>query len=251
MRMNSPAFWTRAYWLGAATLVASGAVAFKHVVDSPGAAWHRDAMRITLLAPPAPAPAIPPVPVPETHVEVPPRPVPQEDFAVPEIAAVPPAAHLGSPDAGSAAEGLGMEGDTSPGQDSFGLVGRQPGVTDPNARGSSTGVRGLGGGAGTATIVDPQALERYVIALSKRLSRDQVYPRRAQQDGREGTALVEVLVSADAKIVQVALARSSGVSALDDEALAKLRRLRSLPEPPEEVIGRNFTVIVPIEFKLQ
>ena len=251
MRSTSPTFWTRAYWLGAAVLVSWAAVAFRHVMQEPASGWHREAMRITLLAPPAAPPEIAPPPAPEARVEVPPRPVPAEDFAVPDVIAPQPVDGGGTPDAGSASEGLGMEGDTSPGQDSFGIAGRQPGVSDPNARGTGTGQRGSGGGGGPATILDPHALERYVIALSKRLSRDQTYPRRAQQAGREGTALVEVLVSADARIVQVALARTSGVVALDDEALAKLRRLRSLPEPPAEVIGRDFTVIVPIEFKLQ
>ena len=38
---------------------------------------------------------------------------------------------------------------------------------------------------------------------------------------------------------------------LDDEALEKVQRAKQLPPPPENFKGREFTVMVPIVFRLE
>ena len=45
--------------------------------------------------------------------------------------------------------------------------------------------------------------------------------------------------------------RSSGASALDDEALALLRRAQPFPPPPPELPGARVDVSVPIRFNLK
>jgi len=241
-------FWTRVYWAGALLIAAWGVVALRSVWLDDLPRGPRDALRLTLLAAPesvpvqTPQPELPPVP------PIPARPSVPEAIAVPDLPPVPAATGKGDPNAGSAADGLGVTGDTSPGPaDTFGLVGRQPSVSSPNARATTTGTHGTGGGG----FVDPEALHRYAIELARRLQRDQGYPLRAQRDGWQGTTTIEVHISAQARITGVMLMRSSGHDLLDEEALAKLQRLQALPDPPQAAVGREFSVLVPIEFKLQ
>jgi len=45
--------------------------------------------------------------------------------------------------------------------------------------------------------------------------------------------------------------RSSGASALDEEALALLRRAQPFPAPPPELPGQRVDLSVPIRFNLK
>jgi protein TonB len=45
--------------------------------------------------------------------------------------------------------------------------------------------------------------------------------------------------------------RSSGTSALDEEALALLRRAQPFPPPPPELSGSRVDLTVPIRFNLK
>lgn len=243
MTMPPSSFWARIYWAVALLLAVWAVLALRSLGQEDAPGGRHDTLRITMLSPP-PAPT---APVPEREpMPVPPRPTLPEPMALPDLAPAPVAGE-GEPDAGSAAEGPGITGETSPAADAFALAGRAPGVSDPNARATMTGVRGPGGGGA----LDPEALQRYAAELARRLRKDQGYPRRAQRDGWQGTAVVEVHVSALARIKHVVLARSSGYDLLDEEALAKLQRLRALPTPPYPVTGRDFAVLVPIDFRLE
>ena len=45
--------------------------------------------------------------------------------------------------------------------------------------------------------------------------------------------------------------RSSGSSALDEEALAVLQRASPLPAPPAQVGGTTFDLTLPIQFRIK
>lgn len=94
-------------------------------------------------------------------------------------------------------------------------------------------------------------LERYGLLLSREIGKDQKYPRRAQQLGWQGTTEVLLRMGADAKVKDVSIAKSSGYEVLDEEALEKVKRAKHLPPPPEGFKDREFTVLVPIVFKLE
>ena len=66
-----------------------------------------------------------------------------------------------------------------------------------------------------------------------------------------GTTQVLVRMSADGKTKEVTVAKSSGHETLDKEAVAKVKRAQQLPSPPEGFRGREFTVLVPIVFRLE
>jgi hypothetical protein len=44
---------------------------------------------------------------------------------------------------------------------------------------------------------------------------------------------------------------SSGVTALDEEAVALLRRAQPFPQPPPEILGERVYLTVPIRFNLR
>lgn len=61
-----------------------------------------------------------------------------------------------------------------------------------------------------------------------------------------GVAAVRFAVAADGTVSELALARSSGVAGLDEQALALVQRATPLPAPPQ---GRRLRLLVPIEFR--
>ena len=53
------------------------------------------------------------------------------------------------------------------------------------------------------------------------------------------------------RVLNSRVVRSSGASALDDEALALLRRAEPFPPPPPELPGARVDLTVPIRFNLR
>ena len=97
---------------------------------------------------------------------------------------------------------------------------------------------------------DSSLLDSYGKQLSSLIAGYQRYPRIAQLRGWQGTAQVQISVSAAGRMVNAVILRSSGFEVLDDQALEMVRQAAPLPQPPEALRGREFTVMVPIVFKL-
>ena len=68
------------------------------------------------------------------------------------------------------------------------------------------------------------------------LNKHKRYPRRAEYRGYEGTVLVTFVVSRHGEILDYKIKHSSGNILLDKEALATIRRTRSLPVFPDELV---------------
>ncbi len=99
-------------------------------------------------------------------------------------------------------------------------------------------------------VPDSALLDSYGKTLSTLIAKYQRYPRIAQLRGWQGTAQVLLSVSATGRMVNVVILRSSGFEVLDDQALEMVQQATPLPQPPEALRGREFTVMVPIVFKL-
>jgi len=87
-----------------------------------------------------------------------------------------------------------------------------------------------------------------IVAL---LERNKRYPPAAQSRREQGTAQVFFRLDRQGRVIDSRLVRSSGASALDEEALALLRRAQPFPPPPRELPGQRIDLNVPIRFNLK
>ena len=95
------------------------------------------------------------------------------------------------------------------------------------------------------------ARSNYSSLLSREFARHKQYPRLAQMRGWQGTAKVELHIDAGGGIVSIVINESSGFEILDKQALEMVRKASPLPQPPEALRGREFTIIVPVAFRLE
>ena len=83
------------------------------------------------------------------------------------------------------------------------------------------------------------------------LERNKRYPPSAQARREQG--VVQLAFSLDRKGLVVAsrIVTSSGSPALDEEAMALVRRAQPFPAPPPQVTGEQVNLVVPIRFNLK
>jgi periplasmic protein TonB len=83
------------------------------------------------------------------------------------------------------------------------------------------------------------------------LERNKRYPEGARSRHQQGIAQVFFSLDRQGRVINSRVVRSSGASALDDEALALLRRAQPFPPPPPELPGARVDLSVPIRFNLK
>jgi protein TonB len=76
------------------------------------------------------------------------------------------------------------------------------------------------------------------------------YPAEARDKGWEGTVQIEVRYAAGGYIKSIVVGESSGHALLDEKA-GELARALQLPDVPEELQSRDFTVRLPVSFRLR
>jgi protein TonB len=95
------------------------------------------------------------------------------------------------------------------------------------------------------------AYSNYGSVLSREFAKHKLYPRVAQMRGWQGMARVELKIDASGNVTSSSIAESSGFEILDKQALEMVRKASPLPLPPEALRGRDFTIVVPVAFKLE
>jgi periplasmic protein TonB len=75
------------------------------------------------------------------------------------------------------------------------------------------------------------------------------YPDIASRRGQSGTVQVSFTLDRQGHLLDGRVIRSSGVAALDEEALALLRRVQPFPPPPSDMPGDAVSVNVPVRFQ--
>ncbi|MEO6118141.1 MAG: TonB family protein [Methylotenera sp.] len=83
------------------------------------------------------------------------------------------------------------------------------------------------------------------------ISKHKQYPRIAQMRGWQGEAVVELQLDGNGKLKSKKIIKSSGYEALDKQALEMVDKATPFPPPPEALRGSNFSITVPIPFKLE
>lgn len=93
-----------------------------------------------------------------------------------------------------------------------------------------------------------EAKQRWQIQLSAHLERRKRYPRMAKLKRQQGVPWVKFTMDREGQVIAVSLFRASGVSSLDEEILALVKRAEPLPLPPDEITGNTLTLTLPVEF---
>lgn len=95
--------------------------------------------------------------------------------------------------------------------------------------------------AGVATSASMSSWRGMVVA---HINRHKRYPG----GGSRGTSSVAFTIDRSGRVLSARLIRSSGSSALDQEAVSLARRASPVPAPPSNITGRSIVLTVPIRF---
>jgi len=87
-----------------------------------------------------------------------------------------------------------------------------------------------------------------VLAAMNRVKR---YPPSAEARRQQGAPWIRFVMDRGGRVLSVRLERSSGVAALDREAVALPRRAQPLPPPPAAIPGDAVELVAPVEFFLR
>jgi protein TonB len=200
----------------------------------------------------APRPVEPP-PVAAPVAPAPPKPVVPEPGPVPAPKAVPPVAAAPAAPGGPPARvpsGPGVVADPDPGPAAF--AARLPAGASPGgvAAGPSAAARGPAGGADAAVATAPSGGVTQRALPRGGYQYRPAYPPRARDLRIQGTTVLEVLITVDGRVTEVAVKQSAGHPDLDQAAVDAVRRWRFEParRGAEPVAMR---VELPFEFRLR
>ncbi len=84
-----------------------------------------------------------------------------------------------------------------------------------------------------------------------RLQRAKRYPDGARERDEQGVATVTFSMDRSGHVLSASLARSSGSTALDEEAVAMVRRAEPLPPVPADIAGATIKLTLPVAFSLR
>lgn len=90
----------------------------------------------------------------------------------------------------------------------------------------------------------------YGSALWGAIKKHKKYPRIAKTRGWQGKVILELLLDGQGKLISKKVIQSSGHKALDNEALKMVEKAAPFPIPPKALRDGNFTIKVPVPFKL-
>ena len=80
------------------------------------------------------------------------------------------------------------------------------------------------------------------------IERNKSYPPSAQARGERGVAQLSFAIDREGRVVASRIVHSSGFAALDQGAIATLRRAEPFPSPPAGLPGATFAFEMPVEF---
>lgn len=114
---------------------------------------------------------------------------------------------------------------------------------------------GTGSGTGItarAQVAQPgsKGEDAYARRVFAWISRHKGYPGRLSREGKEGTALVRLLIDENGGLETTELVRSSGHGALDTLALEQIRDARPYPRPPRGLSSARRRFVVPMTYRL-
>jgi len=95
------------------------------------------------------------------------------------------------------------------------------------------------------------ARNKYGNSLWGAISKYKKYPKIAAMRNWQGEAIVELELDGNGKLKSKKIIQSSGHEVLDKQALEMVEKALPFPAPPDVLRGNNFTITVPVPFKLE
>ena len=96
-----------------------------------------------------------------------------------------------------------------------------------------------------------QATDSYTNQLTRAIAKQKKYPKIAQMRQWQGEVLLNIEIDPQGNLVKADILEESRYKVLNNEAIDMVKRASPFPQPPEELRLKNFTVLVPISFKLE
>jgi len=101
---------------------------------------------------------------------------------------------------------------------------------------------------GQITPQNSSALATWRSQIVAVIERNKHYPETSARRGEQGVAQIFFSLDRQGRVIDSRVVRSSGASALDEEALALLRRAQPFPPVPPEILGDRVNLILPLRF---
>jgi len=123
----------------------------------------------------------------------------------------------------------------------------------PNPAGPTAPAQAGGNAAAAARPVseaDQGTLEQYRLALMAAAGHYKRYPAIAMEKGWQGRVDVRMVIGANGMLAGASVKASSGHVILDNQAVDMLRKGKTMVQIPASLRGREFSVDVPVIFKL-
>jgi TonB family protein len=93
-------------------------------------------------------------------------------------------------------------------------------------------------------------LVSYSQDIKRKVDEQKRYPKRALDAGWQGTTKVRVHLAADGSVMDVVVEEKSEHAVLDEAALKMVKNLKPFPPLPDELRGKERTIVVPIQFRI-
>ena len=95
-----------------------------------------------------------------------------------------------------------------------------------------------------------QEVTEWQKSLVLRIAKAKTYPATARKQGREGEVRVSFTLDRYGAIIARHIEKSSGWDSLDQAALKVFDDLEKLPTPPNHLHGDSFTLVIPLNYKI-
>ncbi|MGZ5803941.1 MAG: energy transducer TonB family protein [Xanthobacteraceae bacterium] len=100
--------------------------------------------------------------------------------------------------------------------------------------------------------VNPNSMRTYAASIIRpHILRFYNFPESARSKGEHGSVVVSFSITRNGKLISRQIAKSSGHSELDNEALATLQRAQPYPPPPPDLTDQQFTFSLPMNYNMR
>ena len=96
---------------------------------------------------------------------------------------------------------------------------------------------------------DRKVQEDYLWGVVRKISQHRYYPKSSRENSEEGVVVARITVSREGRLIDVAVARSSGYPTLDNALIEVIRQAAPYPPLPSDMSGDRHTFLLPLNYR--